>query len=147
MIKLLKYCLFSVMLLSSLCFSKNVDVSAEIKYKIIQSVKAWNRGDLVGFMSVYDKSNSLLFIDKEYSTGYQHVLQSYLKNYSNKKSMGVLSLCDLEVKVLSKKYAFVIGKWSLTMPNAKSTEHGYTTLLFENTKDGWKAIVDHSSAI
>jgi ketosteroid isomerase-like protein len=58
--------------------------------------------------------------------------------------MGELTFSDLEVTVLSKDSAVVLGRWLLK--RSKDEPHGRFTLIFKKTKQGWRIIHDHTSS-
>jgi ketosteroid isomerase-like protein len=57
--------------------------------------------------------------------------------------MGTLTFSEIEVNVLSKDTAVVIGSWSLA--REKDNPHGKFTLIFRRMKEGWRIIHDHTS--
>lgn len=77
------------------------------------------------------------------SRGWQAALDRYKKNYDSKAKMGVLTFSGLEVNVLSKDAAVVLGNWSLA--REKDNPKGKFTLIFRKFKDGWKIVHDHTS--
>ncbi|MDQ3323777.1 MAG: DUF4440 domain-containing protein [Acidobacteriota bacterium] len=116
----------------------------EIKQVMTRQTAAWNRGDIEGFMQGYRKSENLVFVSGANVTkGWQPTLDRYKKNYDSPAKMGVLTFSDLEVEVLSKDSAVVLGSWSLK--REKDTPGGKFTLIFRRFKDGWKIIHDHTS--
>lgn len=109
-----------------------------------QQQKAWNRGDLEGFMEGYWVSDSLLFIGSRGLTyGWQATLDNYKKSYPDKTSMGKLTFTIVSIELLSKKDAFVIGKWHLQ--RKKDAPRGHFTLLWKKIKGKWVIVTDHSS--
>jgi ketosteroid isomerase-like protein len=107
-------------------------------------VQAWNAGDLPKFMSTYWQSDSLRFIGKSGLTyGWQQTLDNYKKNYPSKEAMGQLDFNILSIEVLSKRSAFVIGKWHLA--RAIGDLSGHFTLLFRKIEGKWVIVADHSS--
>jgi ketosteroid isomerase-like protein len=117
--------------------------------KSIQSVlatqtQAWNAGDLTTFMSTYWHSDSLRFIGKSGLTyGWQQTLNNYQKNYPNKEAMGQLDFKIITIEVLSKRSAFVVGKWHLARTIGDLS--GHFTLLFRKIEGKWLIVADHSS--
>jgi len=106
---------------------------------------AWNRGDLEGYMDGYDRSPNTLFVSGNNVTrGWQTVLDRYKKTYGSREKMGVLTFSDLEITLLSKDAALVLGRWRLKRANDEP--HGTFTLLFRKTKAGWKIVHDHTSS-
>ncbi|HVP48333.1 MAG TPA: DUF4440 domain-containing protein [Bryobacteraceae bacterium] len=107
---------------------------------------AWNRGDVAGFMSGYEASDSTTFVGATITRGYQQVLDNYHRRYPTKEKMGRLTFSDIEVKALGAEYASVIGGWHLDRPaSAGGDVGGIFTLLFRKTASGWKIILDHTS--
>ncbi|RXK83550.1 YybH family protein [Filimonas effusa] len=105
---------------------------------------AWNRGDLEAFMIPYWHSDSLLFIGKSgVNRGWDKTLASYKKGYPDTTAMGKLQFDILEVRRLSDKNFFVVGKWHLerTIGNLE----GHFTLLWRKIKGQWCIVADHSS--
>ena len=116
-----------------------------IKGVIETQAAAWNRGDLEGYMDGYDRSNNTEFVGGDTITrGWQTVLDRYRKNYNSREKMGVLTFSDLEITILSKDAALVLGRWHLQRANDEP--HGTFTLLFRKTKAGWRIVHDHSSS-
>ncbi|MDX6305070.1 MAG: hypothetical protein QOI77_2039, partial [Blastocatellia bacterium] len=106
---------------------------------------AWNRGDLEGYMDGYDRSPNTEFVGGDTITrGWQTVLDRYRKNYSSREKMGALTFSDLQITILSKDAALVLGRWHLKRAN--DDPHGTFSLLFRKTKAGWRIVHDHSSS-
>ena len=83
---------------------------------------AWNKGDIEGFMDGYDRSDNTVFVSGDNVTrGWKTVLERYKKNYDTPEKMGQLTFSDLEVNMLSKDTAVVIGKWHLNAPMTNLT--------------------------
>jgi ketosteroid isomerase-like protein len=105
---------------------------------------AWNRGDIEGFMQGYWKSDRLLFVSTTGVTrGWQPTLDRYKKGYDTRAKMGTLTFSDLEITLLSKNAASVVGSWSLA--RAGDNPHGKFTLIFRKFKEGWRIVQDHTS--
>jgi ketosteroid isomerase-like protein len=118
---------------------------AAIRAVIDSQRDAWNRGDIEGYMAGYDRSPTTIFVSGNNVTrGWQTVLDRYKKNYDSREKMGVLTFSDLEITLLSKDAALVLGRWRLKRANDEP--HGTFTLLFRKTKAGWKIIHDHTSS-
>jgi len=125
----------------------NYDVRAAdaIKAVLEAQAAAWNRGDLEGYMDGYDRSPNTEFVGGDTIThGWQTVLDRYRKNYSPREKMGALTFSELEITILSKDAALVLGRWRLKRANEEP--HGTFSLLFRKTKAGWRIVHDHSSS-
>jgi len=107
---------------------------------------AWNRGDVEGFMSGYDASDSTTFVGTTITRGYRQVLENYHRRYPTKEKMGQLTFSAIEVMPLGAEYASVLGKWHLDRPReAGGDVGGFFTLLFRKTEKDWKIVLDHTS--
>ena len=123
---------------------KNEKAKNEIRAVMDAQVKAWNAGDIEGFMRGYWNSPELTFVSGANVTkGWQPTLDRYKKNYDSRAKMGTLAFSDLEIEVLSKDAAIVLGNWSLQRENDKPG--GKFTLIFRKFKDGWRVVHDHTS--
>jgi ketosteroid isomerase-like protein len=119
-------------------------ISLAIRAVLDEQVAAWNRGDIDSFMKGYWNSPELTFVSGQNITrGWQPTLERYKNVYGSRAKMGVLSFSDLEITVLNKRSAVVLGKWSLE--REKDNPHGIFTLTFRRLKEGWRIIMDHTS--
>lgn len=134
--------LFFSLLLSERLLAQNSDITA-IKNLLLRQRDDWNKGNITNFMSGYWESDSLLFIGKSISNGYQKTLDNYKKDYPDTAAMGHLDFEFVEFRKLSPEYYFVIGKWHLK--RSVGDIGGAYTLLFRNIKGKWTIVVDHSS--
>ena len=116
----------------------------KIRQVLHTQTTAWNTGDLEKFMIGYWENDSLMFIGKSGITyGWQKTLENYKKGYPNKEAMGILSFDIIQVKKLSSRYYFVLGKWHLKRTIGDLS--GHYTLIFKKIKNNWVVISDHSS--
>jgi uncharacterized protein (TIGR02246 family) len=119
-------------------------IAADIRAVMDKQVAAWNAGDIDGFMAGYWRSPDLVFVSgNSVSRGWQTTLDRYKKSYDTRAKMGTLTFSDLEVNVLSKDAAVVLGSWSLA--REKDNPHGKFTLTFRKFRDGWRIVMDHTS--
>ncbi len=133
-----------ILFLISLSVFAQYSTEPAIRAVLNEQVKAWNNGNIDAFMQTYWKSDSLLFVGLKGPTyGWQTTSGNYKKNYPDTATMGKLDFNILEIKSLSKEYAFVLGKWHLS--RTMGDIGGYFTLLFHQIKGQWYIIVDHTS--
>jgi ketosteroid isomerase-like protein len=124
--------------------SRRNNNEAAIRAVLDAQREAWNRGDIEGYMDGYDRSPDTVFVSGDrVNRGWQTVLDRYKKSYGSREKMGVLTFSDLEITVLSKDAALVLGRWHLK--RASDEPHGTFTLLFRKAKAGWKIVHDHTS--
>ena len=121
---------------------KNNDV--DIQLVLHNQEKAWNDGDLEGFMKGYWKSDSLMFVGRSGITyGWQKTLDNYKKGYPDTAAMGKLHFDILDMKPVSEDNYFIIGKWHLI--RSIGNIGGYFSLLFRKINGEWLIICDHTS--
>lgn len=117
---------------------------AAIRQVMATQAEAWNRGDLDAFMFGYWRSDKLAFVSGDTVTrGWQQTLDNYKKSYDTKAKMGTLTFSDLEITLLSKDSASVLGSWSLKRET--DNPKGKFTLLWRKFREGWRIVHDHSS--
>ena len=115
-----------------------------IRASMAEQLRAWNAGDINGFMNTYWHDDSLMFIGKNGITyGWQNTLNNYKRGYPDTAAMGKLNFDIIQVKRLSTVYFSVVGKWHLT--RSIGDIGGHFTLLFRRVKNKWVIISDHSS--
>jgi ketosteroid isomerase-like protein len=113
---------------------------------LIAQENAWNKGDLTAFASGFKDSPDTLFITHQVSRGFAGLLDEYKHDYPNKATMGTLNYSDLEVHPLDENFAVVIGKYHLERSKKDGgNAEGLFSLVFENTDNGWKIVVDHTT--
>jgi len=118
---------------------------AAIRAVLDAQAAAWNRGDVEGYMNGYDRSPNTEFVGADSITrGWQDVLDRYKKKYDTREKMGTLTFSDIEITMLSRDTALVLGRWRLK--RASDEPHGTFTLLFRKRKAGWRIVHDHSSS-
>ncbi|MDA0347930.1 MAG: DUF4440 domain-containing protein [Verrucomicrobia bacterium] len=129
------------------CTHSPVDSEAAIRSILDKQVAEWNRGDIPAFMDTYVKTDELRFSSGDtVQRGYEATLNRYLRRYPNPEAMGHLQFEELEVKLLSKKWAQVHGRYRLKRGGEYEDATGLFTLLLIHTSDGWKILHDHTSA-
>ncbi|MBX7055391.1 MAG: DUF3225 domain-containing protein [Pyrinomonadaceae bacterium] len=125
--------------------AQNDKASAAIRKVMDDQAAAWNRGDIDAFMSIgYWQSEKLTFISgTKVTRGWQQTLDNYKKGYDSRAKMGILTFSDLEITLLGKDAAVVLGSWSLKRET--DAPGGKFTLTFRKFKEGWRIIMDHTS--
>lgn len=139
------FTLIAIILLSALSLQAQAKKDeAAIRKVMDDQAAAWNRSDLEAFMYGYWKSDKLAFVSGDSVTrGWQQTLDNYKRTYGTSEKMGKLTFRDLEITVISRDSAFVLGSWSLARAN--DNPKGKFTLLWRKFRDGWRIVTDHSS--
>lgn len=133
-----------ILLLAGASFAQESNAETAILKVMDDQAAAWNKGDIEGYMSGYWVSDKLTFVSGDTVTrGWQATLDRYKKGYDTREKMGSLTFSDLEMTILSKDAAIVLGSWHLQ--RAKDAPHGKFTLVFRKFKEGWRITLDHTS--
>lgn len=133
---------------STLGFGGTVSESTAIVNVLNKSADDWNRGDLDAFATSYKNSPDILFIGRTISHGYEQMVATYKKSYSNREQMGTLSFSQLDVQPLDARFATVTGHFHLERtPAGGGNADGYFLLVFEKTPTGWKIVRDDTTAL
>lgn len=123
---------------------KDEKIRTEIRKVMDAQTAAWNSGDIDGFMQGYWKSPQMTFVSGDNVTkGWQETTDRYKRNYNTREKMGTLVFSDLEIEVLSKDSAKVLGRWKVA--HEPKDSQGRFTLIFRKFKEGWRIIHDHTS--
>jgi len=113
---------------------------------LLAQENAWNNGDLAGFAKGYKDSPDTLFITHQVFRGFAGLLDEYKHDYPTRAAMGTLAYSDLEVHPLDENFAIVIGKYHLERSRKDGgNAEGLFSLVVENTDNGWKIVLDHTT--
>jgi ketosteroid isomerase-like protein len=113
---------------------------------LIAQENAWNKGDLAAFASSFKDSPDTLFVTHQVFRGFAGLTDEYKRDYPNRAAMGTLAYSDLEVHPLDENFAVVIGKYRLERSKKDGgSAEGLFSLVLENTDNGWKIVVDHTT--
>jgi ketosteroid isomerase-like protein len=113
---------------------------------LVAQENAWNKGDLTAFASGFKDSPDTLFITHQVLRGFAGLVDEYKHDYPSKAAMGTLTYSDLEVHPLDENFAVVIGKYHVDRGKKDGgSVEGLFSLVFENTDNGWKIVVDHTT--
>ena len=142
----MKFNIILIILFACLCVTVGAGQTTKtIESLLIRQAAAWNRGDIDGYMQEYWKSDSLLFTSGgNIQRGWNATREKYHKTYDSPVKMGKLKFSGLEITLLSKTAAWVLGHWELEREN----DHpgGVFTLILRKFPDGWKIVHDHTSS-
>ena len=120
------------------------DDSGDIRKTLADQVADWNRGDIQAFVSVYTEDS--VFVGSDVNKGRSQVLARYLKRYPNKAAMGKTTFSDLQISMLGKDYATVVGRFHLERSKeAGGNTDGIFTLVLQKIQNRWKILLDHTS--
>ncbi len=131
----------------------------EITAVLDAQVRAWNRGDIDGFMEGYWRSDGLTFVStskqvdpqtgesKDVTTttnGWQATLQRYKTKYNTRELMGTLTFRELEVDRADENTANVAGRFHLERGDNDASGRFYLDM---RRIDGrWVIVKDRTTA-
>lgn len=134
------------LILSFNCFIAFSQNKSEVLAVLKRQESFWNAGDINNFMEDYWKSEELKFIGKAgVVKGWQATKDRYFKSYPDRATMGILNFGIQEIDFMSRKSAWVLGKWRLKRPE-KGDIGGYFTLIFKKIDGKWVVVSDHTSS-
>jgi ketosteroid isomerase-like protein len=118
---------------------------SQILKLLSEQADAWNRGDIDSFMTSYWKSDETLFVGASgVARGWQSVLARYHRVYPDRKAMGHLTFSNLEVHLWCADRALALGNFHLDRDN--DHPEGIFTLDLRKFPEGWRIVVDHTTA-
>lgn len=121
------------------------DDSVAVKKLLDDQVRAWNQGDVEGYMKGYWNSDSTTFVSGGNVTkGYEGVLSRYRRSYDTREKMGTLSFEELALRQPAPTLVIATGIWKLR--RAHYQPWGRFTLLVEKKREGWRIVYDHTSS-
>ena len=138
--------LFCLSLATTPAFADSAaDDAAAIRAELDREAAAWNRGDLDGYLSGYERAATTM-VGKELRRGWDAIAAHYRKSYGDRARMGALTFSELEIRPLGAGFALAIGHWALARAaDAGGPVGGWFTLTLKKTRDGWRIVVDHTS--
>jgi ketosteroid isomerase-like protein len=118
---------------------------AQIRTLLSEQAANWNRGDIDAFMTSYWKSDETLFVGATgIARGWQAVLARYHRAYPDRKAMGHVTFSNMEVDLRCSDTALVLGNYHLDREN--DHPEGVFTLDLRKFPEGWRIVVDHTTA-
>jgi ketosteroid isomerase-like protein len=116
-----------------------------VKVLLVQE-KAWNSGDLEGYLKGFKDSPDTIFMARQISRGYAQIAEDYRHNYPNRTLMGQLSFSELEAHPISDTLAICLGRYHLDRGRKDGgAADGMFSLVMEKTAEGWKIVLDHTN--
>ena len=119
----------------------------EIQALLNAQMKAWNSGDIEGFMDGYENSKKLVFTSgATIRRGWQETLEKYKGRYGDKpETMGNLTFKIDETRFVGPNAAVVLGYWALKGGEADGA-NGVFSLVLTKTSGRWRIVHDHTVA-
>ena len=120
------------------------EAEAAIRALFDAGCTAWNRGELDKYLASYWHSDKTLWISGGTLTrGSQAITAAYKARFPTPQQMGMLTVTDLAIEVLTDLDAVVFGYWKLTVED--TTRKGVFTVQVRKIEGNWLFVSDHSS--
>lgn len=114
-----------------------------IRTVLADQEKAWNEGNIDQFMEGYWKSDSLMFIGKGVTQGWNATIERYRTGYPSLEAMGKLTFTFHHFKFISDDACLVTGRYTLKRTADEPT--GMFSLLLRKLNGRWIIVYDHTS--
>lgn len=121
---------------------------AAVTQALVASADAWSRGDLDGFMRLYEDGPDTRYVKRDdVISGYRAIRDMYQARFGAAPGgLGRLSLEVIDFTPLGENYALATGRYQLARDQAQGgAAKGIFTLVFHRSPVGWRIISDHSS--
>jgi len=136
----------SVLLSASSCSQPSQPASADealIRQVLAAQEKAWNEGNIDGFMEGYWKSDSLQFVGTKITRGWTATLERYKTSYPDRAAMGTLRFEFFRFAFVAADTCLVTGRYTLKRDADEPT--GLFTLVLKKIEGKWVIVYDHTS--
>lgn len=121
------------------------DPSAELRRLLEQSARAWNAGDLEGFLITYAQDSGTTFLTVRGLThGYAAIRDRYAARFEPGAQRDSLHFTEIELRLLGPDHVLNTARYVL-MRGDSVTAEGPFTVVWERRPEGWRMIHDHSS--
>jgi beta-aspartyl-peptidase (threonine type) len=122
-----------------------VDPTSELRGLLEQSARAWNAGDLDGFLVTYAQDSATTFLTVRGLThGYAAIHDRYASRFEPGAVRDSLRFTDIEMRMLGRDHVLNTARYVL-MRGDSVTAEGPFTVIWERRPEGWRMIHDHSS--
>jgi beta-aspartyl-peptidase (threonine type) len=120
-------------------------LQAAVDHLLTESEKAWNGGDLAGFMEWYKRGEETTFLGSSGLThGWDTIRQRYEGRFEPGASRDSLRFEELVTRPLTPWLGLATARYVLFQGDSV-TSTGVFTLVVERTPEGWRIIHDQSA--
>lgn len=121
------------------------DPTPELRALLEHSARAWNAGDLDGFMVTYARDSATTFMTARGPIyGYDTIRAHYAPRFEPGAQRDSLRFTDLVVRPLDAEYAIATVRYVLERGDSV-TATGPFTVVLRHDDEGWRMIHDHTS--
>jgi ketosteroid isomerase-like protein len=144
----MKKCFYSLMVMALVMSAGIVKAQAgsaerQIIKLMNEAAEQWNKGDLDGYMALYDTAATMMLPQgRTRINGMRELYEKYY--FENGKPKQLLGYDTYEFTALGKEYALLTGRFILKANDKMKERTGTFSLVFVHTANGWKILHDHS---
>ena len=121
------------------------DPTPELRALLDQSARAWNAGDLDGFMITYARDSATTFMTAQGPIyGYDTIRAHYAPRFEPGAQRDSLRFTDLVVRPLDAEYAIATVRYVLERGDSVTATGPFTVVLRHESGE-WRMIHDHTS--
>lgn len=121
------------------------DPTAELQELLDASARAWNAGDLDGFLITYARDSATTFVTSSGPiSGFEAIRGRYAARFLPGAERDSLSFTDFTVRLLGPDHVLSTARYVL-MRGDSVTATGPFTVIWERRADGWRMVHDHTS--
>ena len=132
-----------LILVSGTLRAQSQNAEKQIIQSMNEAANQWNKGDLDGYMALYDTTATMML--PKGRTKVNGIRDLYEKYYfENGKPKQMLAYDTYEFTPLGKDYALLTGRFILQANDKMKERTGTFSLVFVHTANGWKILHDHS---
>jgi uncharacterized protein (TIGR02246 family) len=123
----------------------SADPTPELERLMELSARAWNAGDLDGFLITYARDSATTFVTSAGPIyGFAAIRGRYEARFQPGASRDSLHFTDFTVRMMGADYVLSTARYVLTRGDSV-TATGPFTVVWEKRPEGWRMIHDHTS--
>lgn len=121
------------------------DPTPELEALLEQSARAWNAGDLDGFLITYARDSATTFVTTNGPVyGFETIRDRYAPRFEPGAERDSLHFTAFTVRMMGTDYVLSTARYVL-MRGDSVTATGPFTVIWEHRPEGWRMIHDHTS--
>ncbi|MDH4043284.1 MAG: nuclear transport factor 2 family protein [Gemmatimonadota bacterium] len=121
------------------------DPTPELQALMAQSARAWNAGDLDGFLITYARDSATTFVTARGPIyGYEQIRGRYAARFEPGAERDSLTFAGFTVRMMGADYVLSTARYVLTRGDSV-TATGPFTVIWERRPEGWRMVHDHTS--
>lgn len=121
------------------------DPTPELDRLLLESARAWNAGDLDGFLITYARDSATTFVTTRGPIyGFEEIRGRYAARFKPGAERDSLAFTEFTVRMLGADFVLSTARYVLKRGDSV-TATGPFTVIWERRPEGWRMIHDHTS--